>query len=227
MKTRSNMPLYVVVTDNIKALSNSQIDLLRCGDYLVKKTGNERHAYKVAYKDDVKGELALVYCDKHNVEEVYYEKEEGVWTWKVTENSKLDDFLNQTQVDARVKAVVEGATSGTIADVLGLDSEGKLVKGSISGGTKLYIHQIYITASSNSYMLYAITNTQTKFSVTGGPPKPSINDGEIISVYTDSPVSVIRHHNYGILSILIYDSGAWSEVSLIGCTITSETVHAL
>ena len=37
MKTRSNMPLFVVECDNVKTLSNAQIDLLRCGDYLVKK----------------------------------------------------------------------------------------------------------------------------------------------------------------------------------------------
>lgn len=38
---------------------------------------------------------------------------------------------------------VENAQSGTIDKVLGLNSSGKLVKGSISGGTKLYKHEIY------------------------------------------------------------------------------------
>ena len=37
-------------------------------------------------------------------------------------------------------AGVEGAPSGTLATVLGLDSNGKLAKGSVSGGTQLYKH---------------------------------------------------------------------------------------
>ena len=40
------------------------------------------------------------------------------------------------------KDVIESPESGTIADVLGLDSEGKLVKGSVGGGTKLYKHYL-------------------------------------------------------------------------------------
>ena len=44
MKTRSNMPLFVLEVDNVKTLSNAQIDLLRCGDYLVKKDASGEHA---------------------------------------------------------------------------------------------------------------------------------------------------------------------------------------
>ena len=186
MKTRSNMPLFVVECSDVKALSNSQIDLLRCGDYLVKKSGNERHAYKVAYKDNVKGEMALVYCDTHNVEEVYYEKGESGWEWVVTENTPIDKFLTQTQVDARVKAVVEGATSGTIDSVLGLDTNGKLVKGTISGGTQLYRHEgsFYYNDSGSSVAFIIISTNNTKYQATssGGPLRVEGNYNGIVSI---------------------------------------------
>lgn len=44
-----------------------------------------------------------------------------------------------------VKEQVEGgAEAGTIVDALGLDSDGKLVKGAVSGGTKLYKHELVL-----------------------------------------------------------------------------------
>lgn len=52
---------------------------------------------------------------------------------------------------------VEEAPIGEIVDALGLDEDGKVVKGSISGGTKLYRH--HITGSDNenhTWEFYAI-----------------------------------------------------------------------
>ena len=50
---------------------------------------------------------------------------------------------------------VNSATSGTIVDALGLNSEGNLVKGTISGGTKLYNHNVYLTASTTTTAIQA------------------------------------------------------------------------
>lgn len=109
MKTRSNMPLFVVECSDIKALSNSQIDLLRCGDYLVKKTGKQEHSYKVVYKQD--DEMSLVYCDYHNIEEVYYEKNaQGNWVWVSTEIKNLDNVPSVSDVNTQITNLVEGGT---------------------------------------------------------------------------------------------------------------------
>ena len=86
MKTRSNMPLFVVETTNITALSNSQIDLLRCGDYLVKKTGNMQHAYKVTYKEDKHG-ICLSYFACGYSETVSYDYVDGNWVYNSTDIS--------------------------------------------------------------------------------------------------------------------------------------------
>ena len=69
---------------------------------------------------------------------------------------------------------IENAESGTIADALGLDSEGNLVKGSVGGGTQLYKHTISanITYSyaDNSYtrnvLIVFINNNQNAVSRT-------------------------------------------------------------
>ena len=56
------------------------------------------------------------------------------------------------------------AESGTIVDVLGLDSDGKVVKGAVSGGgTKIYKHSVYVTdydVYSYNFVVYSKTATQ-------------------------------------------------------------------
>lgn len=69
-------PKRISVTD-IEALTAGQIEALRCGDVVIKQTGTQRHAYIVAYKDDTTHEIAFVYADARNVEEVYYDKSVG------------------------------------------------------------------------------------------------------------------------------------------------------
>lgn len=73
-----------VVTD-ITALTAAQLDALKPGHVVVKQTGNSLHAYFVAYKDEELGEIALVYTDRWTIEEVYYEKSEGVWGYVQTD----------------------------------------------------------------------------------------------------------------------------------------------
>lgn len=67
--------------EDIEKLSAKQLDELRCGDVVIKQSGTEQHAYHVAYKDDTKHEISLVYADAWNVEEIYYDKSVGgVWS---------------------------------------------------------------------------------------------------------------------------------------------------
>lgn len=76
------------------------------------------------------------------------------------------------QVEEVATTLIEGAESGTFEDVLGLDSNGKLVKGAVSGGTKLYKHSFpcndFIKVSDGtvqygSSIFYVISTTSTPF----------------------------------------------------------------
>lgn len=84
MKTRSNMPLFVVETTDITNLTDGQIELLRCGDYLVKKTGNQEHAYKVTYKEEGQG-ICLSYFAAGYTETVSYDFTDGHWVYNSTD----------------------------------------------------------------------------------------------------------------------------------------------
>lgn len=90
---KSEIPVPVLsrieVTD-ITALTANHLDALRNGDLVIKITGNQKHTYWVSYKDEVKGELSLVYVDHQNAEEVYYEKVEGVWTYIQTDITPIN-----------------------------------------------------------------------------------------------------------------------------------------
>ena len=65
------------MANNIEA-GGEWLDKVKAGDIVVKHTGQERHAYMVTYwRSD---EILLVYCDHQNVEGLYFEKHEGVWS---------------------------------------------------------------------------------------------------------------------------------------------------
>ena len=99
MKTRSNMPLYVLEVSNVKTLSNAQIDLLRCGDYLVKKDASGEHAYKVTFKSDTG--MCITYHDASVIETQSYDKIDGVWTYNSEDKTEnLLDVATKTDIES-------------------------------------------------------------------------------------------------------------------------------
>ena len=89
MKTRSNMPLFVLEVDNVKTLSNSQIDLLRCGDYLVKKDASGEHAYKVTFKSATG--MCITYFDASVIETQSYDKVGDNWVYNSEDKQEITD----------------------------------------------------------------------------------------------------------------------------------------
>ena len=172
MKTRSNMPLYVLEVSNVKTLSNAQIDLLRCGDYLVKKDASGEHAYKVTFKSDTG--MCITYHDASVVETQSYDKIDGVWTYN--SEDKTPNLLELQNV--------EDAPDGTINKALGLDSNGGLVKGTISGGTKLYKHTINL---GTGYVFSIINNKSDAYKQNDFAGNRELLDDSIICG-THSPI---------------------------------------
>lgn len=74
---------------DITALTGEQIGSLKAGYVVNKVTGGKKHSYVVKYKKEDPGEMSLVYCDHENVEEVYYEKRNGSWTYVQTDNTPI------------------------------------------------------------------------------------------------------------------------------------------
>ena len=70
-------------TSNILELDGSVLDALRCGDQVLKLTGNQRHLYTVTYKGEGVGEgICLTYMDASVVETVSYDRTESGWVYK-------------------------------------------------------------------------------------------------------------------------------------------------
>ena len=95
------------ITD-IKTLTNIQIDSLKIGDTVIKTTGDEKHSYTVVYKKD--DEMSLVYADCWTIEEVYYEKHDGNWTYIQTDVFKPENYYTKLQVDNLISTEQDRAT---------------------------------------------------------------------------------------------------------------------
>jgi len=81
-------------------LTAEQLESLNVGDQVIKTTGNQKHIYTVTYKDATAHEIALVYDDVHNVEEIYYEQDgNGNWKSALKENVNLDSALHPADFD--------------------------------------------------------------------------------------------------------------------------------
>lgn len=82
----SALPLEVA---NITALTDEQLDALKVGDKVAKKTGTAQHLYVVSYKDAENGGLCLTYTDASNVETVSYDHTESGWAYNSTDKTPI------------------------------------------------------------------------------------------------------------------------------------------
>ena len=94
MKTRSNMPLFVLEVSDVKTLSNSQIDLLRCGDWLVKKDASGEHPYQVTFKKEGVG-MCLTYHDASVIETQSYDWNNSLKKWVYNSEDKTPNLLDE------------------------------------------------------------------------------------------------------------------------------------
>lgn len=79
-------------TSNIQTLTDKELDVLKCGDIVAKKTGNQYHAYIVSYKEDKHG-ICLTYADGSGyIETVSYDYTEGHWVYNSTDVFNADDI---------------------------------------------------------------------------------------------------------------------------------------
>ena len=65
---------------NIEALTDSQLNNLKVGDVVEKKTGNMKHCYIVTYKEEGKG-ICLSYFACGYLETVSYDYVDGSWVF--------------------------------------------------------------------------------------------------------------------------------------------------
>ena len=74
---------------DITALTDGQLDALKVGDKVAKKTGTAEHLYTVTYKDAENGGICLTYLDASVVETVSYDHSESGWAYNSTDKTPL------------------------------------------------------------------------------------------------------------------------------------------
>ena len=80
-----NVP-SVIEVDNIREMTNDELDGLKPGDMVIKKTGNQKHTYIVSYKGEGAGEgICLSYCAAGYTETVSYDRSGSGWVYNSTD----------------------------------------------------------------------------------------------------------------------------------------------
>lgn len=114
-----------IFVEDVKTLTNGQIAVLECGDFVVKQTGNQKHTYKVTYKEENVG-LCITYEDATLVETVSYDWNGEKWVYNSTDISNIEGGSGTT-------VVANPTLAGTEADLTGLEVNGAKYK--VGGGT--------------------------------------------------------------------------------------------
>ena len=109
-----NIKVGRISAQNVLNLTESQINNLKVGDTIMKQIDGVGHAYTVAYKSA--NEMSIVYTDHETVEEVYYEKVNGVWTYIQTDTFKPEDYYTKTEIDDKLDDVL-GINASDIASI--------------------------------------------------------------------------------------------------------------
>ena len=138
-----------IEVSNIEALTDKQLDALKVGDVVEKKTGNQKHCYIVTYKGEGAGEgICLSYFACGYLETISYDRTVSGWVF----NSKdvcetldgdsvlglLDDELGLIKDEENYGCIFNGYVDFTDARVSGLPS----------GGTQLYKHTVYFSSGN-------------------------------------------------------------------------------
>ena len=76
--------------ENIQEIDSELIEELECGDIVVKITGDQKHSYRVSYKEEHKG-ICLTYVDASVSETVSYDYngETKEWDYNSTDVTPL------------------------------------------------------------------------------------------------------------------------------------------
>lgn len=76
---KKDLPVKIKTSD-ITSLSTKDINKLKAGDIVLKKTGNQKHTYIVSYKENNQG-ICLTYADATVIETVSYDYDTTTKTW--------------------------------------------------------------------------------------------------------------------------------------------------
>lgn len=83
---------FIIDNDDMESISDDILNQLKCGDVVIKKTGNQYHTYVVTYKEHNQG-ICLTYADCGYIETISYDYTSEHWVF----NSKDVCYVNQLE----------------------------------------------------------------------------------------------------------------------------------
>ena len=204
---------------NVKQLNDAQCELLKAGDLVEKVDNSGKHTYIVTFKKDKAG-LCLTYFDASCIETQSYDFTAGHWVYNSQDKGefKTDAEIKSLAVDA-----VEEATSGTVAEIIGLDSSGNMVKGSAPSGGGDILEQDNVVYGTGRTIGEVFNTLMGDYS-----PNASKTVGVILK--DSNTYFVIRcsfNPNGGYKSISILDTMSMRAIKWYTITNTSDTVSSL
>ena len=110
---RSSIKISVT---NIATLTDTELNNLKCGDLVQKKTGNQFHNYIVTYKEENKG-ICLSYYAYGYTETVSYDYEDGHWSYNSTDISLCNSLEEIKDKDGHERFIEGNITMETITGV--------------------------------------------------------------------------------------------------------------
>lgn len=176
---------FKLQVSNIQQLTDEQINGLKVGDVIAKKTGNQFHSYRVSYKEDKQG-ICLTYSDASLVETVSYDYVEGHWVYNSTDVTELgvEELPSITGNANKYLKVNSGATD--------------VEWGEVSGGTKLYLHEVSLSAIpsyNESHFEFEISSENVVPSTLTPTTSVSIYNKTSTSSYGDKRIFLIKYTN--------------------------------
>ena len=155
---KKSLPVKIKTSD-ITNLSTKDINKLKAGDIVLKKTGNQKHAYIVSYKEDNQG-ICLTYNDALYTETVSYDYNTTTKTWDYNSTDKTE-FQNKLIAGDNIEIngnVISGhASTYTAGNGISIN------EGVISVSSHIYKHIVECTHSSytGKMIIEIINNSNT------------------------------------------------------------------
>lgn len=144
---KKSLPVKIKTSD-ITNLSTKDINKLKAGDIVLKKTGNQKHAYIVSYKEDNQG-ICLTYNDALYTETVSYDYDTTTKTWVYNSTDKTVIQKELTAGD-NIDITDGGVVSATYTAGAGIN----ITDGVISsiGGGEVWESYISLNISNAGYV---------------------------------------------------------------------------
>ena len=171
-KLKKNELTIVSTTDNIRALSTTDINKLRAGDIVLKEDETGKHAYVVSYKKDGTG-ICMTYTDATYAETISYDYNSVTKEWVYNSMDSIE-FVSKSYVDSLMSGALkreivetlptedidtntiymvldsEASTQGNVYnEYMYINNSWELIGSTAAGSVKKYIHYIRLYCYRN------------------------------------------------------------------------------